>query len=184
MKNRSIDYVSFGTTENIEAQVEVVDGSLPAPAEPVADSVIDVMIHQDFASDYGIQAGEFYSGYNWRLDANDPMQITTVRIAGIWRPLDEDSEYWFYRPNVFEDILLVNEETFRSRLAPYTESEVNLAVWYLVTDGGNVNTSRGRRADPPPQRYRKDRRSILARHLHSSLAGGGAAALSPRPSLS
>lgn len=141
-ETRSIDYVSFGTTENIEAQVEMVEGSLPAPAEPVAGSIVDVMIHENFASEYGMQAGELYTGYNWRLDASDPMQITTVRIAGVWRPRDEDSEYWFYRPNVFEDILLVNEETFRSRLAPFTESEVNLAVWYLVTDGGNVNTSR------------------------------------------
>ena len=141
-ESRSIDYISFGTTENIEAQVEVVEGSLPAPAEPVADSVIDVMIHEDFASEYGIQAGELYTGYNWRLDASDPMQITTIRIAGVWRPRDEESEYWFYRPNVFKDILLVNEETFRTRLAPFTESEVNLAVWYLVTDGSKVNTSR------------------------------------------
>ena len=141
-ENRSIDYISFGTTENIEAQVEVVDGGLPAPAEPAADSVIDVMIHEDFASEYGMQAGEFYTAYNWRLDATDPMQITTVRIAGVWRPRDIDSEYWFYRPNVFEDILLVPEETFRTRLAPFTESEINLAVWYLVTDGSTVNTSR------------------------------------------
>ena len=53
-----------------------------------------------------------------------------------------DNEYWFYRPNVFEDILLINEETFRERLAPYTDSEINLAVWYIVTDGSGVNTSR------------------------------------------
>ncbi len=141
-ETRSIDYVTFGATENIEAQVELVEGSLPAPAEPVADSIIEVMIHEDFASEYGIQAGEFYTAYNWRLDAGDPLQITTIRIAGVWRPRDIESEYWFYRPNVFEDILLVNEETFRTRLAPFTESEVNLAVWYLVTDGANVNTSR------------------------------------------
>ena len=141
-ENRSLDYVSFGTTENIEAQVELVEGNYPAPAEPLADSVIEVMIHEEFASEFGIQAGEYYAGYNWRLDADNPMQITTIRIAGIWRPRDDESEFWFYRPNVFEDILLINEETYRNRLAPFSESEVNLAVWYLVTDGDGVNTSR------------------------------------------
>ena len=100
------------------------------------------MIHEEFASEFGIQAGEYYAGYNWRLDADNPMQITTIRIAGIWRPRDDESEFWFYRPNVFEDILLINEETYRNRLAPFSESEVNLAVWYLVTDGDGVNTSR------------------------------------------
>ena len=141
-ENRSLDYVSFGTTENIFEQVELVEGVYPAPADPSPESFVDVMIHEEFASEYGIQLGEYYQGYNWRLDADDPMQITLIRIAGIWRPRDDEDEYWFYRPNVFEDILLINEETYRNRLAPYTESEINLAVWYIVTDGSGVNTSR------------------------------------------
>ena len=141
-ENRSLDYVSFGTTENIEGQVELVEGSYPSRADPSSESVVDVMIHEDFASEFGIQLGEIYAGYNWRLEADDPMQITNLRIAGIWRPRDDESEFWFYRPNVFKDILLIHEETFRERLAPYTEHEINLAVWYLVTDGSSVNTSR------------------------------------------
>ncbi len=141
-ENRSLDYVSFGTTENIEAQVEMVEGALPAPADPDPNSVIEVMIHENFASEFGMQAGEIYSGYNWRLENDDPMQITEIRIAGIWRPRDDESEFWFYRPNVFQDILLINEATYVNRLAPNTDSEINLAVWYLVTDGGSVNTSR------------------------------------------
>ena len=141
-ENRSLDYVSFGTTENIEEQVELVEGVYPAPADPAPDSAVEVMIHEEFASEFGIQLGEYYQGFNWRLEPDDPMQITMIRVSGIWRPRDEDSEYWFYRPNVFEDILLINEDTFRNRLAPNTESEVNLAVWYLVSDGDGVNTSR------------------------------------------
>ncbi len=141
-ENRSLDYVSFGLTEDIEAQIEIVEGSYAAPADPSPDSVIEVIIHEEFASEYGIQAGELYQGFNWRLEPDDPLQITMIRIAGIWRPRDDESQYWFYRPNVFEDILLINEASFRERLAPYTESEINLAVWYLVTDGSRVNTSR------------------------------------------
>ena len=141
-ENRSLDYVSFGTTEGIDERVELVEGSYPAVADPAADSIIEVMIHQDFASEFGIQRGELYLGYNWRLEPDDPMQITQIRIAGIWRPRDETASYWFYRPNVFEDILLVNEETYRNRLSPHSNAEINLAVWYLVTDGSGVNTSR------------------------------------------
>ena len=36
-ENLSLDYVSFGTTENIEAQVELVEGSYPAAAEADPD---------------------------------------------------------------------------------------------------------------------------------------------------
>ena len=141
-ETRSLDYVSFGTTENIQAQVELVEGVYPPPADPAPDSVVDVMIHEAFASEFGIQSGEIYSGYNWRLANDHPLQITAIRIAGVWRPRDDESEYWFYRPNVFKDIMLIDEATFTDRLAPYTETEINLAVWYLVTDGTGVNTSR------------------------------------------
>ncbi len=141
-ENRSLDYVSFGTTEDIESQVEVVDGSFPAAAPPEPNSIIEAMIHEDFAGDFGIQAGESFVGYNWRLDPDHPLQITEIRISGVWRPLDEDDEYWFYRPNVFSDILLINEGSYVNRIAPYTEHEINLAVWYLVTDGSSINTSR------------------------------------------
>ncbi len=141
-ENRSLDYVSFGLTEDIEAQIEIVEGSYASPADPAPDSIVDVIIHEEFASEFGIQAGELYHGFNWRLGPDHPLQITVIRIAGIWRPRDEESQYWFYRPNVFEDILLINEATYLERLAPYTESEINLAVWYLVTDGSGVNTSR------------------------------------------
>lgn len=141
-ESRSMDYVSFGATEDIAEQIELVEGHYPTPADPAADSVVEVMIHENFASEFGIQSGEMYIGYNWRLEPDDAMQITDIRVAGIWRPRDEYAPYWFYRPNVFEDILLVNEATYRNRLSPHTHAEINLAVWYLVTDGSGVNTSR------------------------------------------
>lgn len=141
-ENRSLDYVSFGTTEGIADQVELVEGTYPAPADPAADSIVEVMITEEFATDFGIQVGEMYVGFNWRLEPADPLQITPVRVSGIWRPLNEESPYWFYRPSVFDDILLVHEDTFVNRIGSYSQTEVNLGVWYVVTDGSGVNTSR------------------------------------------
>lgn len=138
----TLDFVSFGMTDDIADQVEFVDGTFPSPSEPSSDSIIEVMINENFATEFGIQAGDLFTGYNWRLDGGDPLQILPIRISGIWRPINESSSFWFYRVNAFDDILLVNSETFANRLAPYTEEEVNLAVWYVVTDGSSVNTSR------------------------------------------
>ncbi len=137
-----IDFVTFGMTEEIENQIEFVDGGFPRPAEFAPDSIIDVMITEAFATQFGIQAGDIFTGYDWRLDIGDPLQILPIRISGIWRPIDENSPFWFYRPKVFDDILLVNPETYIERIAPYTEEEINLAVWYVITDGSSVNTSR------------------------------------------
>lgn len=141
-ENRSLEYVSFGTTEGINEQVELVDGTYPAPSDSTSDSIVEVMIHENFATDFGIQAGETFAGFNWRLEANETLQITEIRISGIWKPINEDAAYWFYKPTVFEDILLVHNDTYRDRISPYTEEEIHLGVWYLVTDGSGVNTSR------------------------------------------
>lgn len=140
--NRSLDYVSFGATEDIINHVEFVDGTYPSPADSSPDSIVEVMIHENFATDFGIHAGEVFVGFNWRLEADDVLQITQIRIAGIWRPINEDSSYWFYRNTVFSDILLVHEDTYQNRISPYSNEEINLGVWYLITDGQGVNTSR------------------------------------------
>jgi len=141
-ENVMLDFVTFGTTEAIEDNIELIEGRAPVAGEATPESTIEVMIHEEFASEFGIQVGNDFVGYDWRLEAGDPLQIMPIRVVGIWRPINENSPYWFYRTSAFEDILLVNSETFVSRISPYTEQEVNLAVWYVVTDGSGVNTSR------------------------------------------
>ena len=137
-----LDFVSFGTTDGIFDQIELVDGRFPTPADASPDSTIEVIIHEEFASEFGIQAGENFLAFNWRLTAEDILQTTPVQVVGIWRASDETSPFWFYRPVVFEDILLVPQETFLNRINPYSDDELYLAVWYLVTDGQGINTSR------------------------------------------
>ena len=43
-ESRSMDYVSFGATENIAEQIELVEGHYPTPADPAADSVVEVYV--------------------------------------------------------------------------------------------------------------------------------------------
>lgn len=137
-----LEFMTFGTTEGIFDQVELIDGNFPVAAEASPDSIVEVMLHENFATELGIQVGDTFLGYNWRLEANDVLQTTSIRVAGIWQARDENSPFWFYLPNVFEDILIVHRDTFHNRINPYSEEELNLAVWYLVTDGNGINTSR------------------------------------------
>lgn len=141
-EDNMLDFMTFSTADDISNQVEIVEGTYPAPADPSPNSTVEVMIAKNFADEFGIQVGDRFLGYNWRLEADDVMQITEIRIAGVWQPLDPNSEYWFYLPHAFEDTLIVNEDTFLNRISPYTEEEVNLAVWYVITDGRGINTGR------------------------------------------
>jgi putative ABC transport system permease protein len=137
-----LDYVTFGTTDDFFNQITMLEGSLPAAADPTPTSTIEAIITQAFAEEFGIQVGDQFTGYNSRLEPSDPMQITQIRITGIWQATDETSSYWFYPPFAFDDALIVHPDTFRNRISPYSETEVNLAVWYIVTDGSGINTSR------------------------------------------
>jgi len=137
-----LDYMTFATTEGFFDQIEIIEGTLPAPAEPSPDSVVEVIVAKNFADEFGIQAGDMFLGYNWRLESNDPLQVIDIRIVGIWQPIDENSEYWFYLPFAFEDALVIPEVTYLNRIAPYSDIEINLGVWYVVTDGRGINTSR------------------------------------------
>ncbi|MEQ8676651.1 MAG: ABC transporter permease [Aggregatilineales bacterium] len=141
-EDNALDFMTFSTTEDIFNQVEMVEGTFPAPADPSPDSIVEVMIARNFADEYGIQVGDRFLGFNWRLEADEVMQITEIRIAGVWQPLDPTSPYWFYLPLAFEDTLIVNEATYVNRISPYTDEEVNLAVWYVITDGRGINTNR------------------------------------------
>ena len=87
----SLDYMTFTATENIEEHVSLVEGAFPAPAAAHSDGVVEVMITRDFADEFGIQVGNHFLAYNWRLEADDVLQITEVQVAGIWQPLDATS---------------------------------------------------------------------------------------------
>lgn len=141
-EENTLDYMTFATTEGFFENINVVEGNLPSPASDSPDSVVEVLVAKNFANEFGIQASDHFLAYNWRLDAGDVLQITEVQVAGIWEPSDPTSEYWFYQPFAFEDSLIVPEETYHNRISPYTDSEVNLAIWYVVTDGRGINTSR------------------------------------------
>ena len=139
---RSLGLVAFATTEGIFDQVDIIEGSYPVASNSSTDTIVEVMIHETFASQLGIHAGETYLAYDWRLEADHALQVTTIRIAGIWRPINEDSPFWFYNMSAFEDLLLVHESTFKNSIATYTNEEIYLGLWYLVADGSTVNTSR------------------------------------------
>lgn len=128
--------VNFATTEGIENYVEMVDGRFP---EYTAGETLQVMVTEAVANEIGLQAGDVLSAYHFRDPGHEFSQFP-VEIAGIWRPANEDDPYWFYRPNVFDDLFIVHEDAFVNYFAPQLEDEVYLAVWYLVMDGSDIGT--------------------------------------------
>lgn len=133
----SLGTISFATTTGIEPHIDVFEGQMPAggPAE-----VVEVLVSEAQAVALGLQVGEELIAYDYAQDTTNPRE-TPVRVAGVWRPINPDDDFWFFAPPVFDDLLLVPEATFIERLSPTLNNEINRAVWYLVMDGSGINTA-------------------------------------------
>ncbi len=140
-ETNALSWVRFSTVSDLESHITLLEGSFPAATPPAADSTIEVLISEEFALELGLQVGETYIVFI-RDRTPDGIQVTQqapVRIAGVWVAKDPLEDFWLFRPTFLESHLLVPEETFANRLAPYLSDEVQTAVWYLVMDGSNVD---------------------------------------------
>ncbi len=135
-------WVNFGFISGIEDHITLLEGQFPAVADKSVDSMVDVLVSEPLATKLGLQVGETYMTFIRRKIENveETTQIP-IRIAGIWQAKDPTDSFWFYKPDVLTEGLLVPQETFLERIEPYMKNAVYLVVWYLVLDGSNVHAA-------------------------------------------
>jgi len=135
-------WVNFTYASNFADYITLLEGTLPAPADSNMDSTVEVLVSETMADEFGIQAGEEFVTFR-RADqdtARRTIQIP-IRVAGVWVATDPNDPYWFYRQSVFENQFFVPEETFLQRIAPALSDEIAQALWYMVLDGADINSS-------------------------------------------
>jgi putative ABC transport system permease protein len=135
----SLGLLNFATTTGIEDQIEIIEGALPQTAVTDPNSPIEVMITEPTATELGLQVGDTLLAYDFRGSGNSQREFP-VRIAAIWQAKNANDPFWFYSPTVFNDLMLIPEESFVNRIGDSVENELYLAVWYLVLDGQEVGT--------------------------------------------
>lgn len=116
---------SFGVLTDLERHVRLVQGTFPAEDE---NEAIPALISLSLAERMGIQVGERYL-------ARGGDRVLAVEVWGIWLPIDPGEGYWFYRPAVFDEMLLTTEQAFMELAAPAFSRPLAQAVWYQVYDG-------------------------------------------------
>ncbi len=136
-ENSSLGIVSLATTRGIEDHIDLVEGRLPVGG---TNDVVEVLMSEAQATELGLQSGEELIAYDYATNTSNPRE-TPLRVSGVWRATDPTDNFWFFAPSVFDDLLLVPEETFVQRLSPVLDNEINRAVWYLVMDGSGINTT-------------------------------------------
>lgn len=132
-------WASLAYMEHVEDHVQMLEGAFPQPAEGLAQP-FEVMVAENLASELGVQVGEVYNLFA-RSQVRDGARTTVslpVRISGVYRPIDDTEDFWFIRPQMLEERLLVPEETFAKAIAPALNDEVYGVFWYLLIDGSSV----------------------------------------------
>lgn len=123
----------FGTTGDLQAQIEIVEGEWPAVAGD--EGAVGVLVTEVGAAALGVGVGDALMMAEQRGDVRLPVVVT-----GVWRPIDPESAYWFYAPATFDEMLVVPEGSYAGRISAEIENEVYLGVWYWVLDGTRVGT--------------------------------------------
>jgi len=130
----SISYMS-----GLQDHVNVVEGTFPQ-ASAGTDGVVEVLINDNLAIELGLQVGEVYTLFARRQIVEGATSTVSipVRISGVFQPKDANDEYWFIRPELMKERLMVPEETLVNRISPVLDDEIYGAFWYMVMDGSSV----------------------------------------------
>jgi len=129
-----LEWLALGFLDGLAAHADIVEGQ-PLPDVPPPDR-LPVLVSQPLANKLGLQVGETYVLF----EPSGTGDSLPIHVTGVWRPRDEDPTYWLYPPRSFDEVLLTSEPAFRDLVAPAMRGEIDLAAWYLVTDGAHVTS--------------------------------------------
>jgi putative ABC transport system permease protein len=134
-------WASFAFLSDLENHITITEGRFPQPVAAGSGTPIEVLLHEDQATEFGFQVGEEYIAYlRIRSDTGFIKDLQfPVHITGLWQPTDPVDPYWFFKPNTFAERMLLPEQTFVNAIAPQMEHEVYTAIWYIVLDGADIH---------------------------------------------
>ncbi|MEX1018612.1 MAG: FtsX-like permease family protein, partial [Litorilinea sp.] len=135
-------WVNFAFASDFQDRITILEGNFPAVAESDPSASMEILISRTFAEQFGIQVGEEYVSF--RRTEGDGVSRNVqvpVRVSGVWEAINPADPYWFYRQSVFDNQFFISEDSFRLRLVPLLTDEIAQALWYIVKDGSQVNSS-------------------------------------------
>ncbi|HOU13816.1 MAG TPA: FtsX-like permease family protein [Anaerolineae bacterium] len=126
----------FATISDLENHITLVEGQFPQLAPSTPEEPVEVLIYEDLATKLGFQVGENYIAYLQIRSQEGLMRNIQIpiHISGIWQATDPQESFWFFRPQSFEERMIVPEGTFSTRISSQLTGEIYTGVWYIVLD--------------------------------------------------
>jgi len=120
---------SVGFLSDIEQHIAVTSGDAWGAAS--SPQRLNVWMHEAFATELGLDAGELYE-----LQPISSPAAIAVRIAGLWAPTDATDPYWPASPNsTLRSLLLVHGDEYTALVQPLLGTMPTASVhWALHLD--------------------------------------------------
>ena len=134
-QGKEILFARLGFQSGFESQIRYVQGAAPQPY--AGTGALDVVVSETTASKHTLLVDDRY--LLQATSARVPINLT-VRIAGIWRPLNPADPYWFNPPSTLSDVLLAPEASVAQVLDVADMPTVSFAAWYSAIDGAAVRS--------------------------------------------
>jgi len=134
-QGKEILFARLGFQSGFESQIRYTQGAAAQPYAGVGP--LDVVISETTASKHTLLVDDVYALQ--ATSARVPINLT-VRIAGIWRPLNPADPYWFNPPSTLSDVLLAPEPSVAQVLNIADVPLVSFASWYSAIDGAAVRS--------------------------------------------
>jgi putative ABC transport system permease protein len=140
--DKPLEWVSFGTLNNFEQHIEVIEGAMPAPFSGGNDTPMEILVSEALATSTGLQVGEDYVSYaEYKAEQTTITTQILVRVVGVWRPKDPKDIYWFYSSDELRTVFIIPESSYMARVAPAQGDTVYLGVWYYVMESEKIHSS-------------------------------------------
>ncbi|HTP06873.1 MAG TPA: hypothetical protein VMP08_01385, partial [Anaerolineae bacterium] len=117
-----ITWANFGTVNDLQQNVRVVEGTFPTVADASPNAPVEVLVNETTANKLAIQPGDIFTAK--RADVEIP-----IRVAGIWAPTDPSLSIWDLKS---QETFLVPEETYAGRIADTVQDELSNSEWHLI----------------------------------------------------
>lgn len=135
-QGKEVIFARLAFMSGLREQIRLVNGAWPRDWD--GQGPIDVLVADTTATKNTILVDDLY-----RLQGtigNQRFDIP-IRIAGTWRAINPDNDYWYQTPSVLSDQLLVDEPIFTALVSAPESKMVAYAAWYTAIDGSSVRSS-------------------------------------------
>ncbi|MDP9383268.1 MAG: ABC transporter permease [Chloroflexota bacterium] len=119
-----------------EENVQLLDGERPRPWNGAGP--MDVWVSDRIANEKTLLVGDVFR-MQAALGIGAQLNVP-VRVAGTWRPINEDSDYWFYPPMTFNQMVIAPEASFGRALGNPALAKISYATWYTALDSTAVRS--------------------------------------------